>query len=138
MTNTVAAVFGVVYLLAGVSGFIMTPHGGEFLGIFAVNWFHHLFHILLGVLGPVSAWRNKGYLYCQVSGAVLLLLGILGFLVPDLIVTLLAIPPADLFTDNLLHLVTGSALLYFGLVSRPVEDNMVETAGDSTRKRNVS
>ena len=137
MTNTVAAIFGIVYFLAGVSGFIMTPGGGVFLGIFAVNWFHHLFHILLGVLGPVSAWRNKGYLYCQVSGAVLILLGILGILVPDLVVTLLAIPPADLFTDNLLHLVTGSALLYFGLVSRPVENNMVETAGDSTRKRNV-
>ena len=134
MTNTVAAVFGVVYFLAGVSGFIMTPSGGVFLGIFAVNWFHHLFHILLGALGPVSAWRNKGYLYCQVSGAVLILLGFLGFLVPDLVVRLLAIPPADLLTDNLLHLVTGSALLYFGVVSRPAETNPV----DSTRKRNVS
>jgi hypothetical protein len=129
MTNTIAVVFGVVYFLAGVSGFIMTPGGGVFLGIFAVNWFHHLFHILLGALGPVSAWRNKGYLYCQLSGAILILLGILGFLVPDLIVRLLAIPPADLFTDNLLHLVTGSALLYFGLVSRPVVNNLVEHAG---------
>jgi hypothetical protein len=138
MTNTIAVVFGVVYFLAGVSGFIMTPGGGVFLGIFAVNWFHHLFHILLGTLGPVSAWRNKGDLYCQVSGAILTLLGILGFLVPDLIVRLLAIPPADLFTDNLLHLVTGSALLYFGLVSRPVETNPVEHAGHSTRRRNIS
>ena len=134
MTNTVATVFGVVYLLAGVSGFIMTPGGGVFLGIFAVNWFHHLFHILLGALGPVSTWQNKGYLYCQVSGAVLLLLGILGFLVPDLVVTLLAIPPADLLTDNLLHLVTGSALLYFGLVSRPLENNIAE---HPTRERNA-
>lgn len=124
MSNTVAAIFGVVYFLAGVSGFIMTPHGGEFLGIFAVNWFHHLFHILLGVLGPVSAWQDKGYLYCQVSGAVLILLGILGFLVPDLVMRLLAIPPADLFTDNLLHLVTGSALLYFGFVFRSVETKL--------------
>ena len=135
MTNTVAAIFGIVYFLAGVSGFIMTPGGGVFLGIFAVNWFHHLFHILLGVLGPVSAWWNKGYLYCQVSGAVLILLGILGFIVPDLVVRLLAIPPADLFTDNLLHLATGSALVYFGFVSRPVENNIVEPAGHSTRKR---
>src|SRR5215207_8142748 len=119
MTNTVATVFGVVYLLGGVSGFIMTPGGGVFLGIFAVNWFHHLFHILLGGLGPLSAWRNKGRLYCQVSGSVLILLGVLGLVVPDLVVNLLAMPPADLFTDNLLHLVSGSALLYFGLVSRP-------------------
>jgi hypothetical protein len=118
MTNTVAAVFGVLYFLTGVLGFILTPGGGVFLGIFAVNWFHHLFHILLGGLGPVSAWRNKGRLYCQISGGVLILLGVLGLIAPDLVVNLLAIPPADLFTDNLLHLVSGSALLYFGFVSR--------------------
>jgi hypothetical protein len=137
MTNTVAVIFGVIYFLTGVSGFIMTPYGGVFLGIFAVNWFHHLFHIVLGALGPISAWRDKGYLYCQVSGAVLILLGILGFIVPDLVVRLLAIPPANLFTDNLLHLVTGSALMYFGLVSRPVKNNIVEPAEHPTRERNV-
>jgi hypothetical protein len=49
----------------------------------------------------------------------LILLGVLGFITPDLIVSLLAIPPADLLTDNLLHLVTGSALIYFGFLSRP-------------------
>lgn len=119
MTNTVAAIFGALYFITGVLGFIMTPGGGIFLGIFAVIWFHHLFHILLGGLGPLSAWRDKGRLYCQVSGGVLILLGVLGLIVPDLVVNLLAIPPADLFTDNLLHLVSGSALLYFGLVSRP-------------------
>ncbi|MGZ9166013.1 MAG: DUF4383 domain-containing protein [Anaerolineales bacterium] len=119
MTNTVAAIFGTLYFLTGVLGFIMTPGGGIFLGIFAVNWFHHLFHILLGGPGPLSAWRDKGRLYCQVSGGVLILLGVLGLIVPGLVVNLLAIPPADLFTDNLLHLVSGSALLYFGFLSRP-------------------
>ena len=120
MTNTVAAIFGLLYFITGVLGFILTPGGGVFLGIFAVNWFHHLFHIVLGALGPVSAWRNKGHLYCRVSGALLIFLGVLGVIAPDLIVTLLAIPPADLFTDNLLHLISGSALVYFGFLSRPV------------------
>ena len=134
MANTVAAIFGVIYFLTGVSGFVMTPHGGMFLGIFAVNWFHHVFHILLGALGPVAAWQNKGYLYCQVSGGVLILLGVLGFIVPGVVVTLLAIPPADLLTDNLLHLVTGSALFYFGSVSRPV----AMQAAQAAQERNVS
>jgi uncharacterized protein DUF4383 len=119
MTNTVAAIFGLLYFLAGVLGFIMTPAGGVFLGIFAVNWFHHLFHIVLGGLGPVAARWDKGRLYCQVSGAVLILLGVLGLIMPDVVVNLLAIPPADLLTDHLLHLVSGSALLYFGFLSRP-------------------
>jgi len=120
MINIVAAVFGILYLLVGVVGMIMMPRGGVFLGIFAVNTFHHVFHILLGGLGPVAAWRNKGRLYCQVAGGLLSLLGVLGVVAPGLMVTLLAIPPADLFTDNLLHLVTGFALIYFGFLLRPV------------------
>jgi hypothetical protein len=118
MINTAAVVFGVIYLLTGVVGMIMMPGGGVLLGIFAVNWFHHVFHIVLGGLGPVAAWRNKGRLYCQIAGGVLLVLGVLGLIFPNLIVQLLAIPPADLSTDNLLHLVSGVSLLYFGFLSR--------------------
>jgi hypothetical protein len=118
MINTVAAVFGILYLIAGVLGFITTPQGGVLMGIFAVNTFHHVFHILLGGLGPLAAWRNKGRLYCQVSGGVLILLGVLGVVAPGLMMNVLAIPPADLFTDNLLHLVSGFALSYFGFLLR--------------------
>jgi hypothetical protein len=132
MTNTVAAIFGVLYFLTGVLGFVMTPGGGVFLGIFAVNWFHHLFHIALGALGPLAAWRNMGHLYCRGAGAVLILLGVLGLLVPHLVVHMLAVPPADLLTDNLLHLVSGSALLYFGFLSRPA--SMGDDRASSKRK----
>ena len=118
MINTVAAVFGVIYLLTGLLGFIIMPHGGLLMGIFAVNMFHHVFHIVLGSLGPLSAWRNKGRLYCQVSGGLLMLLGVLGVIAPGLMMNLLAIPPADLLTDNLLHLVSGFALVYFGFLLR--------------------
>src|ERR1044071_9309961 len=119
MINTVAAVFGTLYLLAGVIGMVMMPGGGVFLGIFAVNTFHHLFHIVVGGLGPVAAWRKMGRLYCQITGSVLLLLGVLGVVMPGLMVKVLAIPPADLLTDNLLHLVSGFALVYFGFLLRP-------------------
>jgi len=116
MINTVAAVFGILYLVTGVIGMVMMPSGGVFLGIFAVNTFHHIFHIVLGGLGPVAAWRRMGRLYCQIAGSVLVLLGVV---TPSLMVNLLAIPPADLFTDNLLHLVSGFALVYFGFLLRP-------------------
>ena len=119
MINIVAAVFGILYLLAGVVGMIMMPGGGVFLGIFAVNTFHHVFHIVVGGLGPVAAWRKTGRLYCQITGSVLVLLGVLGVAAPGLMVHLLAIPPADLLTDNLLHLVSGFALVYFGFLLRP-------------------
>ena len=116
MINTVAAVFGILYLITGVVGMILMPGGGVLMGIFAVNTFHHIFHIVLGGLGPLAAWRKVGRLYCQVSGGVLILLGVLGVLVPGLAVKLLAIPPADLLTDNLLHLVSGFGLAYFGFL----------------------
>jgi len=119
MINTVAAVFGILYLITGVVGMILMPGGGVLMGIFAVNTFHHIFHIVLGGLGPWAAWRKVGRLYCQVSGGVLILLGVLGVLAPGLVVKLLAIPPADLLTDNLLHLVSGFGLAYFGFLLHP-------------------
>ena len=125
MINTVAAVFGILYLITGILGMIMMPGGGVLMGIFAVNTFHHLFHIVLGFLGPMAAWRSQGRFYCQVAGGVLILLGVLGVIAPGIAVRLLAIPPAELLTDNLLHLVSGFGLAYFGFVLRPTS-----TAGD--------
>ena len=133
MINTVAAVFGILYLIIGVIGMIMMPGGGVLMGIFAVNTFHHIFHIVLGGLGPLAAWRKMGRLYCQVSGGVLILLGVLGVLAPGLAVRLLAIPPADLLTDNLLHLVSGFGLAYFGFLFRPASSQVDHRTGNLPR-----
>ena len=133
MTNTVAAVFGILYLITGIVGMIMMPGGGVLMGIFAVNKFHHIFHIVLGGLGPWAAWRKVGRLYCQVSGGVLILLGVLGVLAPGLAVRLLAIPPADLLTDNLLHLVSGFGLAYFGFLLRPASSQVDHRTGNLPR-----
>jgi hypothetical protein len=118
MVNAVALIFGVLYLLVGVVGFILTPSGGAVLGIFPVNTFHHIFHISLGGLGLGAGWLGRGRLYCQVAGVVFLLLGVLGLIAPSLIATLLAHPGADMLTDNLLHLMTGIGLSYFGFLPR--------------------
>ena len=130
MTNTVAAVFGILYFITGLLGMIVMPGGGVLMGIFAVNTFHHIFHIVLGGLGPLAAWRKMGRLYCQVSGAVLILLGVLGVLAPGLAVRLLASPPADLLTDNLLHLFSGFGLAYFGFLLRPASSQIDHQAGN--------
>jgi hypothetical protein len=116
MRNVIAAVHGTLYGLVGILGFILNPSGGLLLGIFAVNPFHHIFHIALGGFGVVSARFNRGRQYCQVAGIVLLALGAGGFLAPALFAFIIADQNASLVTDNLLHLVTGTALAYFGFL----------------------
>src|SRR5262245_59685151 len=119
MANVLAVIFGILYLLAGVVGFILTPGGGDVLGIFPVNTFHHIFHITLGGLGLLAGWRGRGRLYCLAAGVVFLILRLLGLIAPPLIALLLAHPGAELLTDNLLHLMTGIALAYFGFLPGP-------------------
>jgi hypothetical protein len=119
MIDTLALVFGIIYLGVGVVGFVLAPNGGLLLGIFEVSAFHHVFHIGIGALGIVSGWRRIGRLYCRLVGGVLLFLGVLGFVIPMLIGTLFAFPTANLLTDNMLHLVTGTILGYFGLIAPP-------------------
>ena len=119
MRNVIAAVHGSIYGLIGVLGFILNPAGGLMFGVFAVNPFHHLFHIALGAFGLATAKLNRGRLYCQAAGVILLLLGIGGFLAPSIFAVVIADPHASLVTDNLLHLVTGTALAYFGFLPEP-------------------
>lgn len=117
MIDTIALVFGVIYFAAGVVGFLLAPNGGLLLGIFEVNAYHHIFHIGIGALGIVAGWRKIGRLYCRLVGGVLLVLGALGFVTPMLVGAFLATPTANLLTDNMLHLVTGAILGYFGLIA---------------------
>jgi hypothetical protein len=117
MAETAAAVFGGLYLLVGLVGFVLAPGGGSLLGIFAVNGFHHLFHTVVGVLGLLAAWRGWGRRYCQITGGVFIVLGLLGLAAPGLVATLLAHPNANIYTDNLLHLLSGIGFVYFGVLA---------------------
>jgi Domain of unknown function (DUF4383) len=93
-TATMALVFGVVFLLVGLSGFFAAPpppdapplqieHGhGLVLGLFPVNTLHNLVHLLFGVLG-IAASRGvvmaarQYFQVVAVSYGVLVLLGLL-------------------------------------------------------------
>ncbi len=123
-----AQVFGIIYLLVGVLGFIPVPpllvetappefwgpFSGFLLGLFAVNWLHNLAHLLIGVVGLAvhrSFSASKVYaLALGVAYAVLFLLGILtGEGMAPLLGGLLSPLNAP---DDVLHLLT--ALVAFG------------------------
>ena len=121
MTRTFALVVGIVFLVAGVLGFIpgITVDHEYLLGIFAVDTVHNLIHLVIGALGIAAYYWDRTRLYCQVLGLVCLLIGILGFI------------PAFLFgegmllglfhvnvADNVLYLVVGAVAAYLGFAPR--------------------
>ncbi|MEL4319304.1 DUF4383 domain-containing protein [Leifsonia sp. YIM 134122] len=125
----VGVIFGAVYLLVGVLGFFVTSgvdfvatRGGLLLGIFEVNPFHNIAHLLIGAVlligGLSSVKAAKGV--NTVIGAAYLLLGIVGFFLAGTSANILALNTPDHF----LHLASAILLLGVGLgAERSVRSN---------------
>ncbi|MDP9382107.1 MAG: DUF4383 domain-containing protein [Chloroflexota bacterium] len=125
-----ALVLGVVYTLVGIAGFIPPllariaagvtgPFAGNLLGIFAVNWFHSLAHLLIGLAG-LAAYRSysASRTYSLVIGLAYALLFVLGLLSRP-VGTLGGLLPLN-SADDILHIATAAVLLvaYFAAGSR--------------------
>ncbi len=123
MTNiqrTVALVFGVVFLLVGILGFVpaLTP-GGALLGLFMVNGVHSVVHLLFGVLGIAAAFTGYSRVYNKAGGVIYLVLALVGFIA---LLGVNALAPNGMLlglvminmADNFLHLVLGLAMAFVG------------------------
>ena len=81
MARTVAAIFGAIYLLVGIIGFILES---PLLGLFDVNGLHNVVHIVLGATLAYGATSTLTAIQTtRWVGAVLFVLGLLGFISPD-------------------------------------------------------
>ena len=133
MTRIFTLVAGIVFLVAGVLGFmpgITVDHvlvfipgntgGHEYLlGIFAVDAVHNLINLVIGALGISAYYWDRARLYCQGLGIVCLLIGILGFM-PALLFgngMLLGLFHVNL-ADNLVYVVVGAVAAYLGFAPR--------------------
>jgi hypothetical protein len=121
MVQRVAQLFGVVFLLVGVLGFVATgmnmdanmDTAPKLLGLFPVNALHNIVHLLFGVWALVAARTVAGATqFAKVGGAIYLVLAILGFVAPT---TFGLIPIGG--NDIWLHAVIGIVLLYVGLTA---------------------
>jgi len=113
MVTTFARVFGVIFVLVGVLGFVpaaMTD--GMLLGLFPVNTVHNVVHILLGLWGLMAGGTAAGAVgYFKGLAVIYGLLAVLG-LIPA---------TQDLFglapihgNDVWLHAVLALAAAFFG------------------------
>ena len=103
MTKVFARTAGWLALLLGVLGFFVT----DLLGLIHFDTTHNVVHLVIGILG-IAAARNANWakLYAQILGAIYLLLGILGFFLPELVGIHLEV------VENLVHILLGAWGLY--------------------------
>lgn len=130
MIRTFALVFGIVYLLVGVLGFIpgLTSHHadmppitidsfyGKILGLFPVNILHNIVHLAIGAWGVLSSKSvAASRLFGKGLAIIYGLLAILG-LIPGLntMFGLVPIYGHDVWLHALSALIAG----YFGFVAR--------------------
>ena len=109
LNRTIAAIFGVVYLVAGLTGFILAS---PLFGLFEVNALHNIVHVAIGALLLWAMMNaNTAVMTNRAIGVVLLALGVLGIFVPNP----LGLVPIGGY-DILLHLASGAVLAGVSLV----------------------
>ena len=117
-----AQVFGAVYVLVGVAGFIpplligdvpgvLGPFAGLLLALFPVNWFHNVAHLAIGVAGLALYRSYSGSkAYALALGVAYAALFALGVLTAETVALGGLLPLNGI--DDLLHIATS--LVAFG------------------------
>ncbi len=108
MAKTLGMVFGVIFVLVGLLGFVSNPIVGD-MGYFHTDLIHNLVHIIIGAVLIIAS--RKGEMMAsktlKVVAIVYVLLALVGFFMDgDKLLGLVAANDAD----NWLHLVLGVVL----------------------------
>ena len=142
-TRYFALVYGVVFLLVGIAGFIpalvTTPEPGaevlaetghgRLFGLFPINFWHNLVHIAFGVWG-LAAYRTffAARTYARSVAVIYAVLAVMG-LIPVLNTTFGLIPLYG--HDVWLHILLAAVAAYFGFFARESEERT--TVATTTR-----
>jgi hypothetical protein len=124
MVKSAAVLFGIVFLIVGICGFvpIVTPpmeggDGGMLLGIFHVNTAHNIVHLASGGVFLLCGLAGTGpsRTFFKIFGLVYALVAILGFMKGD---GMLLGCVANNMADVWLHVGLSVAMLFFGFVAK--------------------
>ncbi|PZE85333.1 DUF4383 domain-containing protein [Curtobacterium sp. MCLR17_039] len=128
LTQKGALVFGVVFLIVGIAGFIpgltmdmgtmsVAGHGSMamLLGLFQVSVLHNIVHLLFGIVGLIAARTAvAARLYLLVGGIVYAVLFIYGLFTAGMMGGANFVPLNS--ADNWLHLILAVAMIVLGIV----------------------
>jgi len=116
MLKTAAIIFGIVFLLVGVLGFVPGITTGQMLlGIFHVNAVHNIVHLLSGAVALITGLTSTAAarMYFRVFGIVYALVAILGFFIGNgLLLGLIS----NNMADTWLHVLIALVALALGFV----------------------
>ena len=124
LVQRAALIFGVVFILVAILGFIASRGSMEAdpalapkaLGLFPVNLLHNFVHLIFGIWGVAAASSFEGSrAYGRIGGIVYLLLAVLGVVVPD---GFGMVPLGG--HDIWLHVLLGVGLAAVGFTAKPV------------------
>jgi hypothetical protein len=123
-TQKLAAVFGVVFILVAIMGFI-APGGmqmqptdpvtsAQAMGMFPVNLAHNIVHLLFGLWGLAASrsWSGSSSFF-RTGGIIYAVLAVLGFFFPD---GFGLVPLGG--NDIWLHVVLAVAMLAIGFTAK--------------------
>lgn len=120
MAKKLAYVFGAVFVLVGLLGFVNNPLVGA-NGIFETDALHNLVHLLFGVVLLVVAMKAaaKSALYLKIIGVIYLVLAVLGFLMGEgMLLGLVQTNTAD----HWLHLILGVVLVLGSFMAKDTSE----------------
>ena len=114
MSKKLAVIFGVIFVIVGVLGFVSNPIVGRPItnALFATDALHDIIHIFVGVILIIAGSKSAGAARkaLNVFGIVYLILALDGFLQTSLLGFITANT-----ADTYLHLVLGIVLLAVGM-----------------------
>ena len=123
MAKTMAVLFGVVFLVIGILGFVPAVTKDEMLlGIFHVNAAHNCVHLLSGVVALICGMMGVGAarMYFKLFGLVYGAVAVLGFLNPGEHVMLLGLISNNTAT-TWLHVAIAAVSLIIGFMPARAE-----------------
>lgn len=117
MARSIALLFSLILVVAGILGMFANPIVGEG-AFFQANAWDNVVHLAAGLifLTVLSHAPYKSGLLLVIAGLIMVIIGIIGWNSSGIILGFMSVNHAD----NLFHLIAGAIAVIVGLSSRPI------------------